>query len=41
MKEMIVKIETLLDTRPDEIPKDSQFYLDFDHGKLEQSNIHD
>ena len=41
MKEMIVKIKTLLDTRPDEIPKDSQFLLKFVHGKLARSNIHD
>ena len=41
MKERMVKIKTLLDTRPDEIPKDSQFLLEFDHGKLAQCNIHD
>ena len=41
MKEMMVNIETLQDTQPDEIPKDSQFLLEFDHRKLAQSNIHD
>ena len=40
MKKMMVKIETLLDTRPDEIPKESQFLLEFNHGNLAQSNIH-
>ena len=37
---MMVKVETLLDTRPDEVPKESQFLLEFNHGKLSQSNIH-
>ena len=41
MQEMMVKIETLLDTRPDEIPNYSQFFLEFDHEKLARSNIHD
>ena len=41
MKEMIVKIETLLDTRPDEVPTERKFLLEFDHVKLSQSNIHD
>ena len=41
MKEMIVKIKTLLDTRPDEVPKESQFLLEFDHTNLAQSNLHD
>ena len=34
MEKMMVNIETLLNTRPDEIPKDSQFLLEFNHGKL-------
>ena len=34
MKEMMGTIKTLLDTRPDEIPKDSQFLLDINHRKL-------
>ena len=37
----MVKIETLLDTRPDEVPMESKFLLEFDHGKLEQFNLHD
>ena len=37
----MVKIKTLLDTRPDEIPKDSQSLLEYDHGKLRWSNVHD
>ena len=37
----MIKIETLLNTRPGEIPKESQFLLDCDHWKLAQSNIHD
>ena len=37
----MVKIKTLLDTRPDKIPKDSQFLREFDHEKRERSNIHD
>ena len=41
MKEVMVKIETFLDTRPDKIPKKGQFLLEFDHGKLARSNIHD
>ena len=39
----MVKIETLLDTKPDEIAKESQFVLKCDHGKcwkLAQYNIH-
>jgi hypothetical protein len=40
MKGVMIKIETLLGTRPNEIPKESQFLLDFDHGKLTRSNIH-
>ena len=40
MKEMMVKIETLLDTRPDEMPVESKFLLELDHGKLAQSNMH-
>ena len=39
-KEIMVKIETLLNTRPNEIPEDSQYLLEFDHGRLERSNIH-
>ena len=38
---MMVKIETLLDTSPDEVPMESKFILEFDHGKLAQSNMHD
>ena len=30
MKEMMVKIKTLLDTRPDEVPTESKFLLEFD-----------
>ena len=41
MKEMMVKIDTLLDTRPGKVPKESKFFLEFDHGKLAQSNMHD
>ena len=41
MKEMMVKIETLLDTRPDEVPTESKFLLELDHGKLAQPNIND
>ena len=41
MKEMMVKIKTLLGTRPNEIPQESQFLLEFDHGKLTQFDIHD
>ena len=41
MKEMMVKIKTLLGTRPDEILKDSQFLLEINHRKLARSNIHD
>ena len=41
IKKMMVKIQTFLDTRPDETPKDSKFLLEFDHGKLSQYNIHD
>ena len=37
MNTLMVKIKTLLDTRSDEI----QFLLEFDHGKLARSNIHD
>ena len=40
MKEMMVKIENLLDTRPDEVPTESKFLLEFNHGKLAQSNMH-
>ena len=40
MKEMMSMIENLLDTRPDEIPKESQFLLDFDNGKLARLHIH-
>ena len=40
-KVMMVKIETLLDTRPDEVPTESKFLLEFDHGTLAQSNMHD
>ena len=38
---MVAKIKTLLDTRPDEVPTESKFLLEFDHGKLAQSNVHD
>ena len=41
MKEMMVKIETLLNTRPGEVPKESQFLLEFDHGNFAQSNPRD
>ena len=41
MKEMMVKIESLLDTRPDEVPAESKFLLEFDHEDLARSNIHD
>ena len=41
IKEMMVKIENLLETRPDEVPTESKFLLEFDHGKLARSNIHD
>ena len=40
MKEMMVKIESLLDTIPDEVPAESKFLLEFDHGKLARSNMH-
>ena len=40
MKKMMVKIETLLDTRPAEVPTERKFLLEFDHGKLAQSNMH-
>ena len=39
-EEMMVKIETVLNIRPEETPKESQFLLEFDHGKLAQSNMH-
>ena len=38
---MMVKIEHLLETRPDEVHTESNSPLGFDHGKLAQSNIHD
>ena len=38
---MMVEIETLLDTRSDEILKEGQFLLEFDHAKLARSNIYD
>ena len=38
---MMVKIETLLDTRPNEVPTESKFLLKFDHEKLARSKIHD
>ena len=41
IKEMTVKIDMLLDIKPDEIPMDSQSLLEFNHRKLVQSNIHD
>ena len=37
---MMVRIGTLLDTRPDEIPKDSQSLLKFNHMRLARFNIH-
>ena len=37
----MVRIEVILDTRPDDILEDSKFLLEFDHGKLCRSNIHD
>ena len=40
MKEMMVKIETLLDTRPDEVSMESKFLLEFDHGRVARSNMH-
>ena len=41
MKIVMIKIETLLDTRPDKISEDSKFLLEFDHENLCSSNIHD
>ena len=41
MKEMMVKIKMLLDTRLDEVPMESKFLLEFNYGKLTRSNIHD
>ena len=41
MKAMMVKIENLLETRPDEVPTGSKILLEFDHGKLAQSNMQD
>jgi len=38
---MMAKIENLLESRPDEVPTESKFRLEFDHGKLARSNIHD
>ena len=40
MQEIMIKIETLLDTRPDEVPTEIKFLLEFDHGKLALSTIH-
>ena len=40
-KEIMVKIETLLNIRPGNIPEDRKFLLEFDHSKLERFNIHD
>ena len=37
---MMVKIKTLLDNRPDEVPTESKLFLEFDHGKLARSNMH-
>ena len=37
---MMVKIETFLDTRPDEVPTESNFILGFYHGKMARSNMH-
>ena len=37
----MVKIEPLMDTRPDKIPEDSKFPLEFDHDEVCRSNIHD
>ena len=41
MKEMMVMIETFLDTRPDGVSTGRKCLLEFDHGKLVQSNMHD
>ena len=41
MKEMMVKIKTLLDTRTDEVPTESKFLLEFGQGELARSNMHD
>ena len=41
MIEMLVKTESLLDTRPDKVPAESNFLLELDHEKLSQSNIND
>ena len=38
-KDMMSKIETLLDTRPDEIPEGRKFLLEFNLGKLGQSTL--
>ena len=38
---MMVKVENLLETRPDEVPTESKLLLEFDHGKLARSSIHD
>ena len=40
MKEMTAKINPLLDTRPEDVPKESQFLLEFNRRKLERSNTH-
>ena len=37
---MTTKIEMLQDTRPDEVPIERKFLLEFDHRKLVQSNMH-
>ena len=41
LKALMVKMETLLDTRPDEIPEDSKFLLEFDHRHLKRFNTYD
>ena len=38
---MMVKTETVLDTRLDEVPTERKFLLEFDHEKLARSNMHD
>ena len=41
MRTVMIKTETLLDTRPDGTLEHSKVLLDFDHTKLRRSNIHD
>ena len=37
---MMVKIETILDTRPDKVPAERKFVLEFYYGKLARLNMH-